>query len=134
VLAEWAAEVAVVHLAHDLDRHAETIRLGRAIDPALAFGLQWAAWEATLMLVLDSAKKSGDQEAEAWALHELGTRKLCTDNRPAAEELLKKVLDLRQKLGDVEGAAVTERNLWVALKPTVCGRKSGSTAAFCGYR
>jgi hypothetical protein len=106
-------------LAHDLDRHEQTIRIGRAIDPALAYGQRWSDWEAVLLLVLDSARQIHDPEAEAWALHQLGTRSLCSDDRDAARAALEEALTIRRQLDDLSGVAASAHNLAEASRRTL---------------
>jgi hypothetical protein len=52
-----------------------------------------------------------DRAAEAWCLHQSGTRALCLENSPRARAYLIEALRLRESLGDEEGAAVTRHNL-----------------------
>ncbi len=92
-------------------RHAEVLRLGRILDPALMLSGRWSAWEQVLEQVRDTAAAAGDRAAEAWALHQLGTRLLCLGDESAARQLLNHALALRRSLGDREGAEVTRHNL-----------------------
>jgi hypothetical protein len=99
---EWGAEAG---------HWAEVLRLGRAIEGALAVGGQWGAWERVLGWELQAARALGDRAAEGWALHQLGTRALCQEDASAARDHLSEALDVRESLGDREGAAVTRHNL-----------------------
>lgn len=101
-LLDWAAETG---------RHAEALRLGRALDNALAAGARWGAWQHALERVRAAATALGDRAAEGWALHQLGTRLLCLDDKAAAGPLLTQALGIREALGDRAGAAVTRHNL-----------------------
>ncbi len=101
-LLDWAAETG---------RHAEARRLGRALDTALAVAGRWGAWEQTLQRVRGTAEALGDRTTQGWALHQLGTRLLCLDDKAAARPLLLDALDIRESLGDRAGAAVTRHNL-----------------------
>lgn len=99
-------------------RHAEVLRLGRILDAALMLSGRWSAWEQVLEHVRDAAAAAGDRAAEAWALHQLGTRLLCLDDRSAARQLLNHALALRRSLGDREGAEVTRHNLGLLGTPS----------------
>jgi len=101
-LLDWAAESG---------RYAEALRLGRALDAALAVSGRWGAWAQALGRVRAASEALRDRAAEAWALHQLGTRLLCLDDPAAARPLLSHALALRRSLGDPDGAAVTRHNL-----------------------
>jgi DNA-binding IclR family transcriptional regulator len=99
---EWAAGAG---------RWANVLRLGRAIEGALALGGRWAAWAQVLHWILQAGKTLGDQASEAWALHQLGTQALCLGDNAAAHASLTQALSLREALGDHAGAAITRHNL-----------------------
>ncbi|HEX9941485.1 MAG TPA: hypothetical protein VGG03_05685 [Thermoanaerobaculia bacterium] len=101
-LLDWAVQAG---------RHEEALRLGRALDTACAVGGRWGAWEQILERVRTAAGALGDRATEAWALHQLGSRLLCLDDRAGAQELLTRALAIRESLGDRAGAAVTRHNL-----------------------
>jgi len=92
-------------------RHAEAQRLGRALDTALILSGRWSAWARVLQRVHAAAVALQDRTTEAWALHQLGTRLLCLDDKAAARPLLNQSLAIRESLGDGAGAAVTRHNL-----------------------
>jgi hypothetical protein len=92
-------------------RWADVLRLGRAIEGALALGGRWAAWAQALRWALQAGRALGDQAAEAWALHQIGTRSLCLEENAAAQISLAQALRLREALGDQAGAAITKHNL-----------------------
>ena len=101
-LLDWAAESG---------RHAEALRLGRALDAALGVSGRWSAWAQALTRVRVAAEALQDRAAEGWALHQLGSRLLCLDDQAAARPLLSHALAIRKSLGDRDGAAVTRHNL-----------------------
>jgi hypothetical protein len=101
----------------DTGRWADVIRLGQAVDGALALGRQWGAWAQVLQWVLQAARSLGDQTAQAWALHQSGTRALCLGEKRLARDALVKALRLREALGDQMGAAVTRHNLQFLFPP-----------------
>ncbi len=98
-------------------RWVDVMRLGRAVEGGLALGGRWSAWAQVLQWLLQAAQALGNQPAEAWALHQLGTRALCLGDGAAARTSLAKALRLRQALGDRIGAAVTCHNLDLLLGP-----------------
>jgi len=105
---EWGAEAG---------RWAEVLRLGQAVEGALALGGRWSAWAQVLQWVLQAAQALGNQAAEGWALHQTGTQALCLGDGVAARTSLAKALRLREALGDRAGAAVTRHNLNILLGP-----------------
>jgi hypothetical protein len=84
VLAEADALVELLARAHRVKRHAEVMRLGVAIEPALAWGNRWRAWGEVLELVLKSARATGETGVEALAMHQLGTRQFGLGNAAGA--------------------------------------------------
>lgn len=110
--ADLDACMSLLESAVQARRWTEVLRLGRAIDPALTLARRWAAWERALRWVETAARALSDGGAEGWALHQLGTRALCLDEKDRARPLLRRALDLRRSLHDVAGAAVTGHNLW----------------------
>ncbi len=113
VLLETVALVALLERAHAAGRNDDVVRLGFAIEGALAWGNRWKAWGRVLELVLASARENGDSLAEAAALHQLGTRAYGTGDVRAARNLLEQALALRERIGDLTGAETTRRNLRV---------------------
>ncbi|MDY7039533.1 MAG: NB-ARC domain-containing protein, partial [Chloroflexota bacterium] len=103
---EWATRT---------DHWPEVLRLGWAVEGALALGGRWGAWGQVLQWALQAARSLGDQAAEAWALHQLGSRALCLGDATAARTSLIRALRLRESLGDQSGAVVSRHNLDVLL-------------------
>jgi hypothetical protein len=92
------------------------LKLSRAISPHLThFGL-WDAWGSLLDRALKVAQTLHDNHAEAWALHQLGTR-AALFNQTEAIALLKQALELRHKIGDKAGEAISKHNLDVLIPP-----------------
>ena len=89
----------------------QVIALGRAIERAYALGQRWEAWGRILDIVLDAARQGGDQLAEGWALHQLGTRAFGMGERGPARARLEEALALRVLIGDHAGATDTRHNL-----------------------
>ncbi len=114
--AELGTLLGLMHWATANERWQDVIALGRAVDPFLALSGLWSAWQGALEQALAAARSGGDLAAEAWALHELGTRAAGQGETTQAVDLLRRALQLRQRLGDAQGAAFTRHNL-EALKP-----------------
>jgi hypothetical protein len=90
------------------------IALSRAISPYLAYAGLWEAWRAvlqqTLTVVSETRAPADHTYDRAWALHQLGTCALGRDAKEAAR-FWQEALDLREKIGDATGAALTRHNL-----------------------
>ena len=119
LLEDADAILQVLGWAVSAGRWAEVLRLGRAIQGALTLGGRWGAWAQVLHWLLEAAQALGDQVAEAWALHQLGSRALCLGDAATARPWLTRAIRLRESLGDPLGAAVTRHNLDVLLTPPV---------------
>jgi hypothetical protein len=96
---------------------AQVVRLGKAIQAALAMGLRWGAWLQVLKWILMAAQALGERVTEGWALHQIGTHAVCVGDRLAGQTYLTQALQLRQAIGDQPGAAVTQHNLNLLLGP-----------------
>jgi Tol biopolymer transport system component len=92
------------------------ITLSRAIDGYVMRHGLWDAWGQIADRVLQSAKAAGDRSAEAWALHQLGTRAIGS-NKTQAIDLLKQALGVRQAIGETTAAAYTQHNLAILIPP-----------------
>ena len=95
----------------------EALRLTTALEGALALGRRWGAWEHVLRIGLQAARELRDRPAEAWALHQIGTRALCLEHTSLARNNLIQALRLRESVDDWHGAAVTRHNLNILLGP-----------------
>jgi hypothetical protein len=111
LLEEADAILRTLEWATGAGRWTEVLRLGRAVEGALALGKRWGAWAQVLQWALQAAQAMGDQAAEAWALHQLGSRALCLGDAATARTSLTQALRLREAIGDRAGAAVTRHNL-----------------------
>ncbi len=110
----------VLELAIETRQHwKEAMQLVRAVERPLAQAARWGAWQRVLSAGLQSAHALEDRAAEAWMLHQLGTRSLGLGEIEAARTFLKQALQIREALGDSEGAAVTSHNLQRLVPPSV---------------
>jgi len=117
LLQESEALLRVQQYATDARRWGEVLHLGRLLEEPLVIGARWGAWGATLERCLAAAKSIGDRSAEAWALHELGSRALCLGEAGTARALLNQAVKLRETLNDDAAAAASRRNLSFVLPP-----------------
>jgi hypothetical protein len=112
--AESDAIVSSVEQALAAQQPRQALRLIRASESALALAGSWGAWSQLLQHALTAARALQDQPTEAWALHQLGTRAGCLGEKSAGI-LLSEALNLRQRLGDKAGAALTRHNMTIFL-------------------
>ena len=105
-------------------RHRDAIRLTRAIEPALTLDRQWHAWSEIMELARGAAVAARLPAAEAWALHQQGTRALLEGQTDAARTALERALVMRRALGDRIGAELTRYHLALLLPPSPLPRAS----------
>jgi hypothetical protein len=117
LLHEAAALSQTQQYAADARRWGEVFRLGRILDGALVLGSRWGTWTTVLDRGLAAAKATGDRAAEAWALHQIGTRALCLGEPLVARAALGQALKLREALPDDTAAAASRANLGFVVVP-----------------
>lgn len=100
-------------------RWGEALRLGQVLEGALVAGVRWDAWAMVLEQCLLAAKAIGDRTAEAWALHEIGTRAICVDETRGARSALGEALKIRESLGDSAAVEATLQNFSFVLAPEI---------------
>jgi pSer/pThr/pTyr-binding forkhead associated (FHA) protein len=110
VLFEIEAILAILAWAARAGRWQQVLRLSRGVESVAMLGRQWSAWQKVLELSLQASQMLGERAAEAWALHQLGTRAMCLGDSPRAHTFLQQALQLREALGDQAGAAITRQN------------------------
>jgi energy-coupling factor transporter ATP-binding protein EcfA2 len=121
---------ALIRWAAAVGRHRDVIRLTRAIEPGLTLDRQWRAWSEIIELARGAAVAAGLPAAEAWALHQQGTRALLEGQTDAARAALQRALALRQARGDQLGAELTRYHL--ALLPPLPQPSNGSGGPVAG--
>ncbi|MEA5571354.1 choice-of-anchor D domain-containing protein [Calothrix sp. UHCC 0171] len=89
----------------------QVLRLVQAIESSLALGKQWGLWEKVLKLGLQAALTVNDKPAEAFMLHQLGSRALCLEDMAAARNYLTHALKIRKSLENENAANITQQNL-----------------------
>jgi len=116
---ESDALLRVQQQAADIRRSGEVLQLGRLLEGPLVAGARWGAWAVSLERCVDAARAIGDRSAEAWALHELGSRALCLGDADSARALLNQAVKLREMLNDADAVAASRRNLEFVLPPVI---------------
>ena len=116
---EAEALLRVQQHAADARRSGEVLQLGRLLEESLVASGRWGAWAVALERCLDAARAIGDRSAEAWALHELGSRALCLGDAGTARALLNQAVKLRESLDDGAAVAASRRNLDFVLPPVI---------------
>lgn len=101
-LLQWAVEQG---------RWNDVLLLGKPFESALALSGQWELQAQVLRWYEQAAENLGDKTAVAWALHQSGVRSLGLGERSRAQNFLNKALKLRQELGDIRGAELSQRCL-----------------------
>jgi len=86
------------------------LALVRAADALLVRSGRWGAWALALEQARRAAEATDDRIAEAWALHQLGTRAGLLGEEGGNAQL-ERALALRRELGDQAGAALSAHNL-----------------------
>ena len=117
LLQESEALLRVQQRAADGRRSGEVLHLGRLLEGPLAAGMRWGAWGVTLEHCVTAARAIGDRSAEAWALHQLGSRALCLGDAGTARAFLSQAVKLREMLNEDAAAAASRRNLSFVLPP-----------------
>ena len=132
MLQESEALLRVQQHAADARRSGEVLHLGRLLEGSLVAGARWGAWAVTLERCLAAARSIGDRSAEAWALHELGSRALCLGDAGTARALLNQAVKLREMLDDAAAVAASRRNLDFVLPPVIEYADSRATTPLAG--
>jgi len=116
LVSEWLLE----------DGRMESLDRARDLQQEVALARRWGSWRGLLLDFVDRAEAVEDAAATAWGLHQLGSRALCLGDGLAARACLVQARDLRWRMGDRAGAAVTQRNLDLvpALAPTRSAKRS----------
>jgi hypothetical protein len=92
-------------------RFEEELRVARVLNALLILALRWIDLVRTLRTLLRSARVAGNQSAQAWALHELGSLHLCAGEPKVAEEHFRDALRLQEDVGESSTRCATRHNL-----------------------
>jgi hypothetical protein len=117
LLDEAEALFRVQQQAIDTRRWGEVLTLGRLLEATQVVHARWGAWAVSLDRCLAAAKAMGDRSAEAWALHQMGSRAVCLGETGNARALLKRAVHLREVLDDETAVGVSKQNLALVLPP-----------------
>jgi HYR domain len=98
---------------------AAVVRLVKVLEPILTLAGRWETARDVLNQGLAAARQLGDQPAEAWFSHQLGTLEVSLDELGQGQAHLQRALRLREQLQDPAGAAVSRHNLEVLDGPAV---------------
>ncbi len=112
IYANRAFLVRMMHWALDHQRWNDVVRLGEATETPMALGGRHGAWEEILKCTAVAASQLDppDEDAEARALHQLGSRALLRDELADARVLLHEAFRKRSR-DDVDGRAISRNNL-----------------------
>ncbi len=102
-------------LDHD-ERWEEALRVARSLAMLLALLGRWVDLLRSLQVAVSAAEQLGDDGGKAWALHELGTLHLVAGKHAKADRLLSQAHELRERIGDRHGLAITDRNLQILCR------------------
>ncbi|HEY9752356.1 MAG TPA: serine protease, partial [Coleofasciculaceae cyanobacterium] len=88
LLSETKNLLTVLEWAVSQGQWREVLSLVRSLESSLIMSGQWQTWEQVLQWGLQATQTLGDLEAEAWALHQLGSRALSLGMVDPAKDLL----------------------------------------------
>ncbi|MGB8910000.1 MAG: hypothetical protein WCC84_14740 [Candidatus Cybelea sp.] len=94
-------------------KYADVVALAHRVGDAVALSGRWDRWNEMLQQALEAARAAHDSAAEAWALHQIGSRSLALGDAVAAQTALQAAMHIRSGLGDPMALAVTQHNLQV---------------------
>lgn len=110
---------ALLGLARRLDRDGrfeEELRVARCASTLVTLTRRWLDLLGLLRGAMRAAEHAADPHAKAWAQHELGTLHLAAGRHAGADHWLSQARELRERLGDRHGLALTERNLQILCR------------------
>jgi len=99
LLSETDGLLALLERLDRAGRFEEELRLARALHGLLALTFRWLDLLRLLRRARRLAEALGDDRAQAWALHELGSLHLCAGEPEAAEKLLREAVRIQERLG-----------------------------------
>jgi LysM repeat protein len=93
------------------ERWSDTIRLVVGIEKTLVLSHSWKEWRQMLNQALIASTELDEQSRQAWAWHQLGSLALFQQDLQTARTALRRALQIRQSLGEMEAVALTRANL-----------------------
>ncbi|MBD2773760.1 hypothetical protein [Iningainema tapete] len=109
--AEIDAIVQIIELGLKTNRWGDVLYLVEAVEGAIALSRRWGLWKQVLQWGLQAAQAKQDLCAEAWALHQLGTRALCLGENTDAINYLQTAIQIREFLNDSTGVSIGTHNV-----------------------
>ena len=110
---------ALLALLERLDRDhrwADALRVARVLCSLLALLSRWLELLRSLRLALSLAERLPNENAKAWALHELGTLHLAAEKYRDADDMLTQAHQIRERARDRPGMTATGNNLQVVCR------------------
>jgi PKD repeat protein len=98
------------------EQWSEALRVARSLALLLALIGRWLELLRSLRVALTGAEQLTDDAGKAWALHELGTLNLAAERYADSDRLLSQARDLRTRIDDRRGLAMTDGNLQVLCR------------------
>ena len=114
VLDDLGAIFSILAWADENQRWHEALELVKMAETGLALARRFDAWGNALEQALRASRKLKDRDAEAWALHQLGTRAALLGDRVTAERDLTSAARLRTLLNQRTAANMSRQNLSLA--------------------
>lgn len=105
------AALSLLGFASERAQWTAVVRLIRLVEPALFVSGRWAQWRDVLGQGIEAAQQTGDIAAEALFSHQKGTLAYCENRLDEARELLDRAVELRTRLGDNAGSALSRAHL-----------------------
>ena len=102
ILEARCAVFALIGLGVKHELWMETFHAVRAVEAAFGAGKRWGSWEALLRIALAAARKMRDRNAEAWALHQLGSLVGAAGRTREGKKLLGAAIEIRRSLCDAD--------------------------------
>ena len=122
------AALTLLGLAAEEGERRQAVRLATAAERVLFVQGLWQACGRALVLGTEAARRAQDPAAEAYFAHQQGSLHLLEGRGPAARQELAHALDLRTRLGDTAGAAVTRANMALVPPDVMAPGPAGSAA------
>jgi hypothetical protein len=111
------------------------VRLTTVVERVLFVQGHWQGWQQALGHGIEAARQAGNAAAGAYHSHQQGTAHFLEGRVDAARADLQRALDLRTRLGDTAGAAVTRANLeLIAAPPAPLAPPAQPSAPFRPYQ
>lgn len=116
------AALSLLGFASERAQWMAVVRLIRLVEPVLFVSGRWAQWRDVLGRGVEAARQTGDLAAEALFSHQKGTLAYCENRLEEARELLERAVELRTRLGDNAGSALSRAHLRLVRPDVPAGR------------